>query len=433
VRGNTYTKPSVVLRKSELDKGDPFSYTNIFEAQRNLYRLGIFQRVDVQPEQAGTSVASRNVVISVEEGKDVTVSGSLGVTKQSGQKISPRVGASIAHRNLFGSGRYLGLEIVRARNDREAFLTYREPFIFNFNIPVQVTVFQTNDATKAETEIRQRGTFIEASKVSRYQTRWSVRYEYKISDCFKGQVCKDAENALIPGLDRSLLNIKISSISPTFFWDKRDDAIDPHHGFFTSASTEYAFRAFSADANFLKEFVQGAWYLGLTPRTTFVLSGRSGLIQTFGGTEVPLSERFTAGGDTSNRAFPLDLLGTTCLDPHEPADCKQTLALVGTKKDTVAPIGGNGLLLLNAEYRFPIFASVAGAVFTDVGNVYHQAIDFGDLRYGVGTGIRYLSPVGPIRFDVGYNLNRRILRFDADGKAVRERPLSYFLTLGYAF
>jgi outer membrane protein assembly complex protein YaeT len=433
VRGNTYTKPSVVLRKSELDKGDPFSYTNIFEAQRNLYRLGIFQRVDVQPEQAGTSVSSRNVVISVEEGKDVTVSGSVGVTKASGQTISPRVGASIAHRNLFGTGRYLGLEIVRARNDREAFLTYREPFIFNFNIPVQVTVFQTNDETKAETKIRQRGTFIEASKVSRYQTRWSVRYQYKISDCFSGQVCKDAEKALIPGLDRSLLNIKISSISPTFFWDHRDDSIDPHHGFFTSASMEYAFRALSADADFLKEFAQGAWYIGFTPRTTLVLSGRGGLIQQFGGVDVPLSERFTAGGDTSHRAFPLDLLGTTCLDPRDGPDCRPTLALVGANKDIVAPIGGNGLLLLNAEYRFPIFASVAGAVFTDVGNVYEQRIRFNDLRYGVGTGVRYLSPVGPIRFDIGYNLKRRILRLEPDGTPVRERPLSYFLTLGYAF
>jgi len=433
VRGNTYTKPSVVLRKSELDKGDPFSYTSIFEAQRNLYRLGIFQRVDVQPEQVGTSVASRNVVISVEEGKDVTVSGSVGVTKQSGQKISPRVGASIAHRDLFGTGRYLGLEIVRARNDREAFLTYREPFVFNFNIPVQVTVFQTDDATKTETHIQQRGTFIEASKISRYQTRWSLRYEYKISKCFEGKVCQEAENALIPGLDRSLLNIKISSISPTFFWDKRDDAIDPHHGFFTSASLEYAFRALSAEANFLKEFAQGAWYIGFTPRTTLVLSGRGGMIQQFGNQDVPLSERFTAGGDTSHRAFPLDLLGTTCLDPRDTLACRPTLALVGDNKDIVAPIGGNGLLLLNAEYRFPIFASVAGAVFTDVGNVYPQRIQFNDLRYGVGTGVRYLSPVGPIRFDIGYNLNRRILRFNTDGSPVRERPLSYFLTLGYAF
>jgi outer membrane translocation and assembly module TamA len=157
------------------------------------------------------------------------------------------------------------------------------------------------------------------------------------------------------------------------------------------------------------------------------------MIQQYGNTDVPLSERFTAGGDNSHRAFPLDLLGKTCKDPREPLDCRPTLLIVGDNKDVVAPIGGNGLLLLNAEYRFPIFASVAGAVFTDVGNVYQQRIEFNDLRYGVGTGVRYLSPVGPIRFDVGYNLNRRILRFDADGKAVRERPLSYFLTLGYAF
>ena len=298
---------------------------------------------------------------------------------------------------------------------------------------MQVTVFQTDDATKEETHIQQRGTFIEASKISRYQTRWSVRYEYKISRCTEGKVCAEAEQAIIPDLDRSLLNIKISSISPTFFWDHRDDAIDPHHGFFTSASVEYAFRALSAEANFMKEFAQGAWYIGFTPRTTLVLSGRAGLIQPYGHTDVPLSERFTAGGDTSHRAFPLDLLGTTCKDPKEPADCRPTLLLVGDNKDIVAPIGGNGLLLLNAEYRFPIFASVAGAVFSDVGNVYRDGIHFDDLRYGVGTGVRYLSPVGPIRFDVGYNLNRRILRIDSDGKPVRERPLSYFLTLGYAF
>ncbi len=433
VRGNTFTKPSVVLRKSELQKGEPFSYTNIFEAQRNLYRLGIFQRVDVQPEQAGTSVGSRNVVIAVEEGKDVTVAGSLGVTKQTNEKISPRVGASIAHRNLFGTGRYLGLEIVRARNDREAFLTYREPFIFNLNIPLQLTVFQTDDATKTETHIQQRGTFLETSKVSRYQTRWSLRYEYKISRCIEGKVCAEAAQALIPGLDRSQLDIKISSLSPTFFWDKRDDAIDPHHGFFTSASVEYAFRAFKADADFLKEFAQGAWYLSFTPRTTFVFSGRAGMIQEFGDVAVPLSERFTAGGDTSHRAFPLDLLGTTCKDPRDPLNCRPTLALVGDNQDVVAPIGGNGLLLMNAEYRFPIFSAVRGAVFGDVGNVYRGRIEFNDLRYGAGAGIRYLSPVGPIRFDVGYNLNRRILRFDKDGNAVRDKPLSYFLTLGYAF
>src|SRR5207253_2602278 len=82
VRGNTYTNSNVVLKQASIDRGDPFSYTSTLEAQRNLYRLGIFNRVDIQPEQVGTSVADRNIVISVEEGKDLTVSGALGLPSQ---------------------------------------------------------------------------------------------------------------------------------------------------------------------------------------------------------------------------------------------------------------------------------------------------------------------------------------------------------------
>src|SRR6201999_1221136 len=248
VRGNSYTRTKVVLRESELAQGDPFSYSSILEAQRNLYRLGIFQRVEVQPEQAGTSLAERNVVIQVEEGKDLTVSGSLGFSsgiQSSDNKISPRGSVLIAHRNLFGTGRYLGLEGIYGTTDTQAFLTYREPFIGPFNVPVQLTLFQSDDATRKETRIRQRGLFIEATKVAQLQTRWSIRYEYRISECIQGEVCDAAAGGTpIPGVDKSQQNIKIASLTPTFFWDRRDDAINPHRGFFTSASVEYAFPLF---------------------------------------------------------------------------------------------------------------------------------------------------------------------------------------------
>ncbi|HEY6843530.1 MAG TPA: POTRA domain-containing protein, partial [Thermoanaerobaculia bacterium] len=105
VRGNTYTNSSVVTKSAQIDRGDPFSYTSILEAQRNLYRLGIFNRVDVQGEDVGTSVSDRNVVISVEEGKDLTATASAGFTSpmQSGTgKLSLLGSVSIAHRNLFG-------------------------------------------------------------------------------------------------------------------------------------------------------------------------------------------------------------------------------------------------------------------------------------------------------------------------------------------
>jgi len=352
---------------------------------------------------------------------------------------------SVAHRNLFGTGRYLGLEIIETQNRsrQDAFLTYREPFVGPWQVPVQLTVFQS-DAIRRGAHLRQRGTFVEASKVARLQTRWSLRYEYRISHCIierVGDVCDRARNALLPGFDRSITNIRISSLTPTFFWDKRDDAIDPHRGFFTSASVEYAFRALQADAHFLKEFTQGSWYLPLSARSVFAVSGRVGLIQDIGRhlstqgqviSGVPLTERFTAGGDSSHRAYALDLLGTICLDPAI-TNCHPTL--IRLDDGTIAPIGGFGIFVANAEYRFPIFSSLGGAVFVDAGNTFADtAIRFGDLRYGVGTGIRYLSPVGPLRFDIGYKLKRQVIGFDADtGKPKFERPIAYFVTLGYAF
>jgi translocation and assembly module TamB len=461
VRGNTYTRSNVVLRTAELEKGQPFSYTSILEAQQRLYRLGIFQRVDVQPAQAETGVADRNVTISVAEGKDVTIGGALGGTKpitaNTGEnRVAPLVSASIAHRNLFGTGRYLGLEMIYAYKSRQdVFLTYREPFIGRFDFPIQVTAFQ-NDDYRPHTHLRQRGGFIEATRIAQNQTRWSLRYEYRIAECIvqhkSGDLCALAQNALLPGLNRDATNVSISSLTPTFFWDKRDDSLNPHRGFFTTASIEYAFRFIAANARFLKEFTQTSWYLPVTDQSTFAVSGRVGLIQDLGigttidpetgaeipTTGVPLSERFTAGGDTSHRAYPLDLLGTACATQEAiDAGCRPTLISIFDPvrgQTTSAPIGGRALLILNAEYRFPIAGPIGAQLFVDAGNTFADtAIRFADLKYGVGTGLRYLSPVGPVRFDFGYKLKRQILFFNDKGQPVYERPYAYFITLGYAF
>ena len=453
VRGNTYTDRDVVLRRAGLSPGEPFSYTAMLEAQRELYRLGIFQRVDIQPTQTDTTVADRDILIQVEEGRNLTLTGSVGIRADRTQVGGPtelheRVAIAAAHRNLFGSGRYLGLEVVAGRDEQEAFLTYREPFISRWNVPVQLQIFQSDDSTRSGTKILQRGTSIEAVKVARLQTRWSLRYEYKISDCYGGKLCESVEDDIpVEGLDRSLLNIQISSITPTFFWDTRDDIIDPHRGFFTSASIEYAFPLFSADAGFLKEFVQGAYYIPLTERTVVALSGRLGLIQPYARTPIqtspdgtvtgggllaiPLSERFTAGGETTHRAFPLDFLGELCrnADGSTIPGCEPTLfaefdEVTGKRIGPILPLGGSSMLLFNAEYRFPLFGPVGGAVFADIGQVYAgSTIDFANLRYGTGVGFRYLSPVGPLRIDVAMPLNRRWY----------EDRFQYFVTLGYAF
>jgi outer membrane protein insertion porin family len=460
VRGNTYTDRDVVLRRSGIEPGQPFSYTALLEAQRELYRLGIFQRVEVQGQQTDTTVGDRDVVVQVEEGRNLTLTGSVGLRAQrstgvgTGMELHERIAVAAAHRNLFGTGRYLGLEGIFSREEKEAFLTYREPFVGRWNVPVQLQIFQSDDSTRDGAQIQQTGTSIEITKVARLQTRWSLRYEYKITDCYGGVLCKTAEEegTPIPGLDRSLLDIQISSISPTFFWDTRDDILDPHRGFFTSASVEYAFPLFSAKAGFLKEYLSGAFYLPMTRRSVIALSGRIGLIQAFarsprttdpvtglptGGDllSIPLSERFTAGGENSHRAFALDRLGTLCYDkvddvivPIDPAKCQATL--YGNVKDgkligNILPLGGSALLLVNAEYRFPIFGNtVGGAVFADIGNVFAGSrIRFDELRYGAGFGIRYLSPVGPLRIDLAMPFEKRWY----------DDAFQYFVTLGYAF
>jgi outer membrane protein assembly factor BamA/autotransporter translocation and assembly factor TamB len=456
VRGNTYTDRDVVLRKAGIENGDPFSYTSMLEAQRDLYRLGIFQRVEVQPEQAGTSVSDRDVVITVEEGKNLTLTGAVGLRATrgdqngtttpdetpgdpaddndgGGMELHERVTIAAAHRNLFGTGRYLGIELVGGREEREAFLTYREPFISRWNVPLQLQVFQSDDQTRPGVQILQKGTSIEATKVAGLQTRWSMRYEYKISKCDGGEICAQlaSDVPIDPelDLDPELRSIQISSITPTFFWDRRDDIIDPHSGFFTSASVEYAFPLFSAKAGFLKEYLQGAYYLPIGEKTVLALSGRIGFIQPYAKKEdsdellgVPLSERFTAGGETTHRAFALDRLGNVCDDPREPADCEPTLLRINNGR--ILPLGGNSLFLANAEYRFPIFGPVGGAVFADVGNVFAGSrIKFDQLRYGGGIGVRYLSPVGPLRID--FAMPVRAYEW--------EDKYQYFITLGYAF
>lgn len=435
VRGNTYTNTKVVTRESDLKPGQPFSYTSVLEAQRNLYRLGIFQRAEVQPEAAGTAADQRNIVLQVEEGKDLALSGSIGATKQSDLPFSILGTVSVANRNLFGAGRYLGLDLVGSTSGerREGFLTYREPFVGTYNVPVTFNLFRS-DERRPSAHIVQRGTSIEAAKVIGLQTRWSIRFEYRIGECKDGDLCTVAARAVIPGVDRSVSNTRIADINPTVFWDHRDDPIDPHRGFFASGSLQYAFPLIEARTHFVKEYAQATYYLPLTARTVFAVSSRIGFIQGIRstGTEqctdnescIPLTERFTGGGESSHRAYPLDLLGDLCDDQSRPG-CKPTLIRLGSDgSGSIAPIGGKSIFITNLEYRFPVFSSVGGALFTDIGNVFADStLHLNDLRYGVGAGIRYLSPVGPLRFDVGYKIHRRSY----------EKPFAYFVTLGYAF
>jgi len=446
-RGNTYTDSYVILRKAGLEPGEPFNFRTLFEAQRDLYRLGIFQRVDLQHDAAGMATSTRNVVIQVEEGKDLTVAGAIGYASEDGARTS----VSVSHRNLFGTARYLGFDTSISNRVNRYSITYREPFPFKLDLPTQFTIYKRDEKNinveGTELRIQRSGAFIEVARVFREQTRWSVRYEYRVIDTActaqndpDGSICAAARGSIDPRDDE----VRISSITPSFFWDKRDDAIDPRRGFFATTSLEYAFPFLTGgrsasdiafdNVHFLKLYSQGAWYRPITRRTLLAVSGRLGLIEPFDGGQagsIPFAEQFVAGGDSSHRAFALDQLGI--LGPRGDDPCRDPLPRETLRRDCNAQgevtrifaRGGNGLLILNAEGRFPIFGSLNGALFVDAGNVWREIgqIETGDLRYGVGAGIRYLTPVGPIRVDYGYKLRR-----EQD-----ESPYVISIAIGYAF
>jgi len=180
---------------------------------------------------------------------------------------------------------------------------------------------------------------------------------------------------------------------------------------FASADVEWSSRALGGDS-YVKGYLQAANYRMISPRLLVAVSARLGLGWTLGPSEpaeLPLPDRFFAGGDYSLRGFAQDMAG--------PLAASSTGALV--------PIGGNALLLGGVELRFDAWAHFQLAAFSDVGNVYAVVpeMSLDDLRYTAGIGLRYRSALGPLRIDYGFKLNRRS----------GESPGHLHVTVGYAF
>ncbi|HEX5715477.1 MAG TPA: BamA/TamA family outer membrane protein, partial [Thermoanaerobaculia bacterium] len=227
----------------------------------------------------------------------------------------------------------------------------------------------------------------------------------------------DDEDFPLRGVDREDRPYKLSSLIPSFLWDRRNDPILATRGWSSLAQLQYAFPALGTDGDFLKLFLQQTQYLDLRNYGTVAASLRVGGIEPFSRLEpdedpelpedlpnanVFIDERFFAGGANTHRAYGRDDLGLR----------GQTLILrpdrVGDQEDDFAAVGGTGLFLFNLEYRFPLFGAVGGTVFYDAGNVWAdwRDMDPADLKGGAGVGVRYLSPIGPLRLDIGWKLDR---------------------------
>jgi len=464
VVGNEKTSAETIRREVQLKPGDPIGFEGIAESQRRVSALGLFRRVRISEIDHGVDTR-RDLLVAVEEAPATTVGygGGVEVTRRlvrtasdgnPDQRIefAPRGFFEIGRRNLFGHNRSVNLFTrvsLRLRgdpvltndgtqpatdfNEYRVLGTYRQPKLFG-NIDFLATGF-AEQAARTSFDFNRRGARAEFGRRFTPKLSASVRYSLDRTETFNETY--SAEDALL--IDRLFPQVRLSTFSATIIRDTRDEPLGPTAGTLLWADGEIAARAIGSEVGFSKMYLQGFVYRRLPGKRglVFATGARLGLARGFPyetveldsdgnpviGTdgepvttvvrELPASERFFAGGDTTVRGFALDQLGTPeTLDPNG------------------FPQGGNAVVVLNAELRVPVWGDLGAATFLDAGNVFSHVsdLDLSRIRPTAGVGLRYRSPIGPLRLDVGFKLNREPL---SSGQL--ESPLAWYISFGQAF
>jgi len=384
------TRPSVVrgaLERAGVRTGAPYSSASLREARSRLYELAIFSRVDLNPIPGQEELLRRGLVVRLEKG--LQRSYLLGVGWDTDSKFRLTVGWS--HLNLWGGAHAASAEVRLSGREQRFQASLREAHVPWLDVPGFVVAYKTEEDFASYSQ-RRHGLWFEVGDHRRRPYRWWLRYEYQI-------IRPDAPLDILSELEREEQESRVSSLAPTLEWDSRDDPFLPSRGALASTSVEWAFPIFSANARFLRLFSSFSLY-GPLAGGTGALGVRMGAIRPIatggdepGNLKVPIGVRYFAGGSASHRAFALDRLGVP----------GQTLAENGD------PIGGNALLVLNLEYRRAVRGALSGVVFVDAGNVWAEPalVDLGDVRWGLGLGLRYDTPAGPLRLEYGVKLDRK--------------------------
>lgn len=409
VRGNRRTLGSVIARNGGISTGDAVSERRLLEVERSLYRLGIFSRVDVQRTRSALEESTRDVLIRVQEGKPIALTYGLGYDSDDG--VRGLIG--VRHSNVNGRANTLRSDLRVARDASRFRVLFDQPFAFEQPFSLTSSVFyEQGPVGQRAFSLTRYGARTEATRLFSRGRRFSLGLDFRIVEIDQ----LNAE-ASLNDLERRDRPVEITSLQPSWFVDRRDDPLVPTRGWNTLAQGQYAFPALGSDGHFAKLFVQGAKLFevrGPRGRRAFgslAASLRLGAIEAFGDLPVDnvsaaqdlasrnvfISERFFAGGGTTHRAYGRDELGIR----------GETL-IFSEREQRFIEIGGNALVLANVEWRFPIAGTLGGALFVDAGNVWSdwRRVSFEEIKTGVGIGIRYLSPIGPLRIDFGWKLDR---------------------------
>ena len=443
--GQKQTRLSLIQKTAKIASETPMSREELLEAQSHLYDLNIFDWSSVGPRKPITDQTEEAALVKVHEAKRNTITygfgfevshrggnvpsgtvavpggpivqlGNYQIAPSQSTFASPRGSVEYDRHNIRGLGETASASILLSRLDQRALATYAQPRFFGskWSSLTSFSVERTTENPLFGANLGDVSFQLERLINRKNNTRFQIRYDFNKTVL---------SNLLVPELvlpqDR---DIHLSTVSGTLLRDTRDKPLDAHRGSFSLLTLGITSTSFGSSASFARLLSQHAFYKQLHS-VVFANSLRLGLAKSFDGSFVPTSQLFFSGGGTTLRGFPIDEAGPQRLVPF----CNVLTRQTGCVNVTV-PVGGRALIILNSELRFPlgIMKALGGVVFYDGGNVY-SAININNFinNYSntVGLGLRYTTPIGPIRIDVGRNLN----------PVPGINPTQYYITLGQAF
>jgi len=381
--GNNNTKYAVVRRELQQKEDTPFNYRILTKERQKLYKLDLFTDVDM--EVLDRYDHKKDVLIKLREGNAGAVELSFGYAEYEGFRGI----FDLSYRNLWGMNRQGSLRFELSSLEKRYILQYSEPWFLG--IPLQFRAFLLSE-DKKEINIDTRET---RYRLIRHTA--TAGFEKKIGDSLKSELYYEFSlvntfdvkpDVILSREDTGAL--VISGIRLGIIYDTRDNPFYPEKGILSGISAKLTSPVFLSETSFIKLMFYGNAYQELIKGVVFAISLRGGIAQGYLKTdELPIVERFFLGGRTTVRGYEQDTLGPKGSDGN--------------------PTGGNVFLMENLEIRTSLGKGIGIVAFLDGGNVWVKIKDINstDIKFTTGLGLRYNTPVGPIRIDYGQKLQRK--------------------------
>jgi outer membrane protein assembly complex protein YaeT len=413
ISGLETTKRSLVDRNVPLKPGDPLSPTAIRETQRRLYDLGIFARVDTAIQNPDGDTPKKFVLYDMEEARRYSIATGFGaeiariggcsecLEAPAGQtSFTPVLSFDVTRLNLWGLAHSVSFRSRVSTLEQRALVNYTAPRIHNRpNLTLSFSVLYDNSKDIRTFTAQRKEASVQLSQRFSKATTFLYRYTYR--HVTVDQATLKIAPELVPLFSQP---DRVGEVSWSMVQDRRDDPLDSHRGMFNTIDIAIAPTTLGSQLTFGRFLGRNATYHPIGRRYVLARNTIFGVLHPLGNTAnaetaIPLPEHFFSGGASSNRGFPTFQAG-----PRDPV--------------TGFPLGGTALLMNQTEFRFPLLGeNIGGVFFHDMGNVYSSVSkitlrvnqpglsDFDYMVHAVGFGVRYRTPIGPVRLDLAYSIN----------------------------